>query len=71
MKTILRSDELQCPSCINKIETRLNALDGVATAKVHFTTGRIEIEHDPVSVDPERLREAVRGVGYDSRISSF
>lgn len=70
MKTLLRSDELTCPSCIPKIEKALGRLEGVSNAKVHFSTGRIQIEHDP-AVDPERLRAIVRDVGYDSRISAF
>lgn len=71
MKTLLRSDELSCPSCISKIEKALRRLDGVTDATVHFSTGRIEIEHDPDRVDPERLREAVREVGYESHVSAF
>ncbi|MEL7674654.1 MAG: heavy-metal-associated domain-containing protein, partial [Chloroflexota bacterium] len=34
MKTILRSQELSCPSCVAKIEKALNGLDGVEAAKV-------------------------------------
>ena len=44
--TNLYSNELTCPSCIAKIETRLAALDGVEKGTVHFSTGRIEIVHD-------------------------
>lgn len=71
MKTLLRSDELSCPSCIPKIEKALGRLEGVTHAKVHFSTGRIEVEHDAGRVDPERLRTAVREVGYDTRVSAF
>lgn len=71
MKTLLRSDELTCPSCIPKIEKALSRLDGVTSAKVHFNTGRIEIQHDPELADPERLRKTVLDVGYDSRVSAF
>lgn len=71
MKTTLRSDELNCPSCVPKIEKALKALPGVTGATVHFTTGRIEVEHQRDKVDPERLREAVRDVGYESRVSDF
>ena len=46
-RTLLRSDEFTCPSCVAKIEKRLTRTPGVVAAKVHFTTGRIEIEHDP------------------------
>lgn len=71
MKTTLRSDELNCPSCVPKIEKALKALTGVNDATVHFATGRIEIDHQRETVDPERLREAVRDVGYESHVSSF
>ncbi|MDN6318707.1 MAG: heavy-metal-associated domain-containing protein [Marinobacter sp.] len=71
MKTLLRSDELNCPSCVPKIENALNHLEGVASAKVHFNTGRIEVEHDAEQVGAERLRAAVREVGYEARVSAF
>lgn len=69
MKTILRSDELNCPSCVAKIEKALTTLPGVDDATVHFNTGRIEVEHE--QVDPERLRQAVREAGYEARVSAF
>lgn len=71
MKTLLRSDELSCPSCIAKIEKALHRLDGVTRATVHFSTGRIEVEHDAGRVDSEQLRQAVREVGYETRVSPF
>ena len=46
MKTILRSDDLSCPSCVPKIEKALGQINGVTDAKVHFATGRIEVEYD-------------------------
>jgi len=71
MKTILRSDELNCPSCVAKIEKALQALPGVTAAKVHFTSGRIDVEHDPAQADTAALQQAVRSVGYGSRVSAF
>ncbi|NLF92021.1 MAG: heavy-metal-associated domain-containing protein, partial [Corynebacterium marinum] len=44
-KTTLRSDEFSCPSCVAKIETKLNGLDGVESAEVKFSSGRILVEH--------------------------
>jgi len=66
MKTLLRSSELSCPSCVVKIEKALSALDGVQTAVVHFNTGRIEVEHDPVRASAGKLIETVRRMGYES-----
>ncbi|EAZ99703.1 MULTISPECIES: heavy-metal-associated domain-containing protein [unclassified Marinobacter] len=71
MKTLLRSDELNCPSCITKIEKALGRLGGVTNAKVHFATGRIEVEHDAEQIKAEQLLSAVREVGYEARISAF
>jgi copper chaperone CopZ len=70
-KTILRSDELSCPSCVPKIEKALRGLPGVETAEVRFNTGKIEIEHDPALASVEALVEAIRGTGYEARPSTF
>tara|TARA_R110002124_G_scaffold150610_1_gene317317 strand:+ start:3595 stop:3822 length:228 start_codon:yes stop_codon:yes gene_type:complete len=70
-KTILRSDELSCPSCISNIESNLNNMDGVEEATVHFSTGRIEVEHNANIVSEQDLVEAVRQSGYESYVSAF
>jgi copper chaperone CopZ len=70
-KTLLRSRELSCPSCVAKIETALKSLDGVTGAKVHFNTGRIEVEHDPQKVKAEDLVQTVKSVGYEAKESAF
>ena len=71
MKTILRSKELTCPSCVAKIEKALIALDGVEEAKVHFNTGRIEVQHDPQTVRGEDLEKAIQSIGYEAKVSAF
>ena len=67
MKTILRSTGLHCPSCAMKIEAVLKAMDGVSNATVHFTTGRVVVEHDPERAGDDTLARAVRAIGYDTR----
>lgn len=71
MKTILRSQGLTCPSCITKIENALKNLQGVHDARVHFNSGRIEVQHDVELVKQEDLIKAVRAVGYEAKISPF
>lgn len=71
MKTLLRSQELSCPSCVAKIEKAIKALDGIREAKVYFNTGRIEVEHDPQKVSGDKLVQAVRSVGYESSIAPY
>lgn len=69
--TLLRSQELSCPSCVAKIEKALTALDGVSAAKVYFNTGKIEVQHDPQKVKAQDLIRAVQGVGYQASESAF
>ena len=69
--TVLRSDELSCPSCVIKIEKALRALPGVETAQVRFNTGRIEVEHDPQRVPVDALVQTVQRIGYATRPAGF
>jgi copper chaperone len=54
-----------------KIEKSLKAIPGVAEARVHFGTGRIDVEHDAAEAPVETLVKAVKSVGYDSRPSAM
>jgi copper chaperone CopZ len=71
MKTVLRSKELTCPSCIAKIEKALTAVDGVENAKVFFNSGKIEVQHDAELVKGVDLEKAIRAIGYEARVSQF
>jgi copper chaperone len=71
VRTVLRSDELTCPSCIQKIEHRLGRVPGVAHSRVHFATGRIEVDHDPKVVTPAELAAAISKLGYRATPSPF
>ncbi|TDB37852.1 MAG: copper chaperone [Actinobacteria bacterium] len=70
-ETVLRSDELTCPSCIAKIEAKLTSLDGVASAEVKFASGRIVVQHDPSKVSVGDLVKAVREIGYAAKPSAI
>jgi copper chaperone len=69
--TILRSDDLACPTCVAGLEKMLRATGGVETATVHFMSGGIEIHHDPERVGAAALAETIRKAGYRLRSSSL
>ena len=69
--TVLRSSEFTCPSCVGKIEKKLRPLPGVTSATVHFSTGRVEVRHDPSVVSVDELVTAVAEVGYRVVPSAF
>ena len=68
MKTILRSGDLTCPSCIAKIETALLRVPGVSRAEVRFNSGRIVVEHEENTADLETLRETIPRFGYETEV---
>jgi copper chaperone CopZ len=70
-KTTLRASDLNCPSCVSKIETALKAVDGVVDAEVKFATGKILVEHDPSTAKVDDLIGAVRSAGYTAKPSAF
>lgn len=71
MQTILRSNDFSCPSCVKKIETNLLKLSGVSTVTVHFSTGRIEVNHDAAAAPVSALVAKVRELGYESSPAPF
>jgi Cu+-exporting ATPase len=68
MSATTRSVELPitgmtCASCANRVERRLNELDGV-TATVNYATEKARVEFDPGTVATEQLVGAVEDAGY-------
>ena len=53
-------DGMTCASCANRIERRLNRLDGVS-ATVNYATERASVDFDPAAVEPRRARRRRRG----------
>lgn len=70
-KTTLRSNDFTCPSCVEKIETKLTGLDGVESVAVKFASGRIIISHDPKQVSIPELVDAVAKVGFTAKPSAI
>ncbi|HWH94057.1 MAG TPA: heavy metal translocating P-type ATPase [Baekduia sp.] len=58
---------MTCASCANRIERRLNTLDGV-TASVNYATEKATVDFDAASVAPEELVAAVRSAGYEATL---
>lgn len=71
VKTTLRAEGFSCPSCVAKIEKQVGNLPGVESVKVHFASGRIEIDHDPATAAVEQLVATVGKAGYKSKPSAF
>ena len=56
---------MTCASCANRIERKLNTLDGV-TATVNYATEKATVAYDATTVGPEQLVGAVEAAGYQA-----
>ncbi|MEV4419334.1 heavy metal translocating P-type ATPase [Patulibacter sp. NPDC049589] len=58
---------MTCASCANRIERRLNKLDGVE-ATVNYATEKAAVRYDPATVSPDDLVGAVEAAGYHATL---
>jgi Cu+-exporting ATPase len=58
---------MTCASCANRVERRLNKLDGVS-ASVNYATETAAVEYDPATVAPDALVGAVEAAGYQAAL---
>lgn len=54
---------MTCAACSNRIQRKLDRLDGVDSSLVNFATGRATVVHD-ATVGDQALRETIEGLGY-------
>ena len=62
----LSIDGMTCASCANRIERKLNKVDGV-TATVNFATEKARVEYGG-GVTPEALVATVEQAGYQAHL---
>lgn len=57
-------EDIHCASCIAKVETALNKVEGVSSSSVNLANKKATVSYDPDRVKPDRLVDAVRNAGY-------
>jgi Cu+-exporting ATPase len=60
---------MTCASCVARVETKLNRLEGVE-ASVNLATASARVRFDPTLVDEHTLVETVEGTGYTAALRS-
>ena len=60
---------MTCASCANRIERKLNRLDGVY-ATVNYATERAAVDYDPEVAQLEDLLGAVQAAGYQTVLAT-
>jgi Zn2+/Cd2+-exporting ATPase len=55
---------MDCGSCAKTIEVGLLSLNGVESASVSFTTGKVNLSYDPMQVDETTISDWIKALGY-------
>jgi len=64
--TVLIVPQMHCAGCMGKVERGLQALPGVAAARVNLSSRQVRVAHDPALTTPE-LVEALTAIGFASQ----
>ena len=65
-KATIQLEALVCPSCMQKIENAVKALDGVNkdSVKVLFNSSKVKLEFDAERLSIENIENAISSLGY-------
>lgn len=55
---------MHCAACANRIEKRLNKLEGISRANVNFALETLTVEYDANKVQPAEMMEAIQKIGF-------
>lgn len=55
---------MKCGGCENTINTRLQGLAGVLSAKAAHLEKRVDVEFDPELIDAEDIEDAIEDAGF-------
>ena len=59
---------MSCASCAAGSQETLQNVPGVISAAVNYANGNAQVEYIPSMTDPQKLKSALQGVGYDLMI---
>lgn len=64
VKKVFPVQGMSCSSCAAGIQSSLEKMEGIRSVNVNLAGEEAFIEYDPVSVNPEKIRERVEGLGF-------
>lgn len=65
-KAVIQLETLTCPSCLQKIEAAVSALEGVdkESVKVLFNASKVKLDFEPESIQIKEIEKAIEAMGY-------
>lgn len=61
----LKVEGMSCGGCVASVTRVLSALPGVSDAAVSLQGGTAKVTFDEARTDPQALRAAIEGAGYE------
>lgn len=70
-KATLQLETLTCPSCLQKIDKAVKALDGVDKESVNvlFNSSKVKLSFDDEKLSVENIEKAITTLGYEVKKS--
>ncbi len=63
----LQIEGMSCGHCVSRVEKALSKLEGVDVRNV--AVGSAEMSYDPSRVSPDKILEAVDGLGFEPHVA--
>ncbi|MHA4766846.1 heavy metal translocating P-type ATPase [Bacillus altitudinis] len=55
---------MTCAACANRIEKKVNRMDGIDQGSVNFALESLQVTYHPGKISPSDIKEAVKSIGY-------
>ncbi|MFI8622897.1 heavy metal translocating P-type ATPase [Bacillus altitudinis] len=55
---------MTCAACANRIEKKVNRMDGIDQGSVNFALESLQVTYHPGQISPSDIKEAVKSIGY-------
>lgn len=71
-KATIQLEALTCPSCMQKIEGAVKALDGIdqESLNVSFNSSKVKVNFDDAKVSIQDIENAIGKMGYEVKKST-
>ena len=70
-KAVLQLETLTCPSCVQKIDKAVKALEGIDKESVNvlFNSSKVKLDFDAEVLSIEKIENAITSLGYEIKRS--
>lgn len=64
-KIVLNVWGMECGHCKAAVQKALSETEGIHDVSIHLPSGRTTVTYDPAVINPDKMIEVVKSVGYE------